>query len=103
MTGNVTALRRPNLEEEVRALHDKLDALSDLIQRVVLPTLPPREYLSIEEAARLTARSPQAVCGWCRTHRIGVKVGKAWRVDRAHLRRLLVDRFGEERLPVGLR
>jgi hypothetical protein len=84
---------------EVVAVREQLDR----IERLLLPASAPRQWLTIEEAAALVARSPQAVTGWCRSYHIGTRIRGRWRVDRGHLRRLLVDRFGENHLPAGLR
>ena len=87
----------------LEAVHAELTSLRELIERLLLPTSPQREWLSVEEAAALTAKSPQCIRGWCRSHRIGSLINGAWRIDRQHLRRYLVARFGEDRLPASLR
>jgi hypothetical protein len=88
------------------SLHDVLDAveqLRGLVERSLSPSSPPREWLSIEEAATLVGRSPQCVRGWCRIYKVGVRVRGQWQVDRRCLRQFLADRFGEARLPAALR
>jgi Helix-turn-helix domain len=84
-------------------LLDEIRVLRTLIEQRIPPAPPAREWLTADEASALALRSPQTITEWCRRYRIGVKVGSAWRVDRAHLRRLLTDRHGEARLPPGLR
>ena len=39
---------------------------------------------------------------WAKTHHLGVFDQRRWKIDRAQLKRYLVDRFGAERLPRGL-
>jgi hypothetical protein len=84
-------------------IQSELAALRELIERRLPAPLPARQWLTIEQATALAGRSPQAVRGWCRTQRIGVLVKGQWQVDRVHLRALLVERFGEHRLPAALR
>ena len=90
----------------LESLDAKLDALSDLIQRVVLPTLPQRSSLSAElsaeQAASLVGRSPQTVRTWCRRHKLGFRSGKEWRIPENDLRAYFVGRFGEAKLPAAL-
>jgi Helix-turn-helix domain len=74
---------------EVVAVHEQLDR----IERLLLPAAAPRPWLTTEEASALVGRSPQAVTGWCRSFHIGTRVRGRWRVDRGHLRRLLIDRL----------
>ena len=84
-------------------LFAELQELRGLIE-ARLPAEPPaRQWLTPAEAGVLALRTPQTVSTWCRRFRIGVRVGGSWRIDRAHLRRLLVDRYGESALPPGLR
>jgi len=89
--------------DAVAVLRGEIAELRAAVAPSAPSSTPPRDYLSVEEAADLVGRSPQCVTGWCRAHRIGVMVHGRWHVDRAHLRRYLVERFGEARLPAGLR
>ncbi len=88
-------------EPTLRDVLVELRLLRGLIEQA-LPAAPPRSWLTVGEAASLAGKSEQALSGWCRRHRIGVKIRNAWRVDREQLRRLLIERFGEDRLPSGL-
>jgi hypothetical protein len=92
------------LRADIAALRTDIANLCALIRQV--PVAPPqaRQCLTIEEASGTALRSPQTIRAWCRgPYRIGTRVKNRWQVDGAQLRRLLIDRFGEARLPHGLR
>ena len=56
--------------------------LRALVERLVLQPVP-REWLSVEEAARLAGRSPQAIRARCRRRGIDVKINNIWHIDRS--------------------
>ncbi len=88
---------------EIAGLRAEVASLRQVIERLVQPTSPPRQWLSTRQAAEMCGRSEQCVRGYCRSYHIGTRVGHHWQVDRTHLRTLLADRYGEDRLPVRLR
>jgi hypothetical protein len=87
------AVRRPALRPRtIDDVYDAVTALRELMERIeqlLLPATPSRQWLSIEETAALTTRTPQAVRRWCRVYDIGVSI-----VDKVRsylfLRRLTV-------------
>jgi hypothetical protein len=95
-------LRHPHTADDIATLHEKIDALTALVQHA-LAIQPPRTWVTVDEAAALSGFTPQCIRGWCRAHRIGVFVRGQWRVDRAQLRAHIVARFGLSRLPPELR
>ena len=88
---------------DLAALRAEIAALRELIEQRLPAPLAPREWLSVEQAAALALRSPQCIRAWCRDRRIGTKVRGVWQIDRAQMRRLVIERFGEGRLPVPMR
>jgi transcriptional regulator with XRE-family HTH domain len=86
-------LRRPINEELNRQNHEL---------RRQLVAEPPRDWLTAEETADLAGVSAATIRNWCRLERIGT-FDKCWKINRAHLRRYLTDRFGAARLPAALR
>lgn len=73
------------------------------LRRIVVAQ-PARQWLTCEEAARLCGRSVHTVRAWCdHPHCIGVRNGRQWQVNRDQLIALLIERFGEDRVPAGLR
>lgn len=69
----------------LESLHDEVVAIRELLEQLVLSPSPERTWVSIDEAAALTNRTPAAVRKRCRVNKIGLKVDGAWRVDRARL------------------
>lgn len=65
-------------------LFEELSRLRELVERLVQPEAQ-RQWLTVDEAALLVHRTPQAVRYRCRSHRIGIKIGRSWRIDRAQL------------------
>jgi hypothetical protein len=97
--GSTAALRA-----DIAALREDIAGLRAAIERVLPMSSPRQEWLSVEEASEAALRSPQTIRTWCRgPYRIGTLVKNRWQVDRAQLRRILADRFGEARLPHNLR
>lgn len=94
---------QPTIGDVLTELRE-LRALIEARLSVPSPVEPP-PYLTADEAAKLALRSPQTITAWCRSADIGGRLtaGGRWRVDRKQLRRFMVERFGEARLPPGLR
>jgi hypothetical protein len=70
----------------LESVHAEIVELRELVERlVVAPPSSERSWLSIDEAAALVNRTPQAVRLRCRINKIGLKVNGVWRVDRARL------------------
>jgi hypothetical protein len=69
----------------LESVHSEIVALRELVEQLVSTPSPERSWLSIEEAAALVNRTPQAVRLRCRVNKIGLKVDGVWRVDRAKL------------------
>ena len=70
----------------LESVHAEIVELRELVEQlVVAPPSSERSWLSIEEAAALVNRTPQAIRARCRTSKIGHKVHGVWRVDRARL------------------
>ncbi len=78
---NVVHIERP---VTIADLADRLDALHRLIEER-LPAASQRELLTVEQAALLVHRSPQAIRHRCRRRLIGTKVRGQWFIDRASL------------------
>jgi hypothetical protein len=57
----------------------------EMIERLVAQPQPVREWVTVDEAAALVHRTPQAIRARCRSRRIGIKIGRSWRIDRAQL------------------
>lgn len=85
-------------------VHAELAGMRTLLEKALSAT-PGRQWLTIEKAAALAGRTPQCIRGWCGTESIGTMVRGKWQVDKAGLRRVLLDRLDgdETRLPAGLR
>ncbi len=93
-----------DLRAEIVALRRDVAELRELLEQRVPAPQPVQEWLTVDEASDAASRSPQTIRAWCRgPYRIGTRVKNRWRIDRAHLRLFLVDRFGAGRLPNGLR
>jgi chorismate mutase len=92
-------------ETQFAALRADIAELRELIERILLPLLQaiPRERLTVAEAAAAALRTEQTITRWCRQDRIGTLVHGRWSVDKAHLKQLMIDRFGASHLPPGLR
>jgi hypothetical protein len=92
-----------DLRADIAALRADMAGLRSLIEKA-LQTTPARQWLSVEESAKLAEKTEQCVRGWCAVYRIGVQVKGRWQVDRAGLRRVVLDRLdgNESRLPPGL-
>ena len=86
------------------ALRADIAELRELIVRA-LPSLraPPRQRLTVTEAAALALRSEQTITSWCRHHGIGNKVSGRWLIDKSHLKALWIQLYGTSHLPSGLR
>jgi hypothetical protein len=70
----------------LESVHAEIVELRELVERlVVAPPSSEPSWLSIDEAAALVNRTPQAVRLRCRINKIGLKVNGVWRVDRARL------------------
>jgi hypothetical protein len=68
----------------LESVHAEIVALRELVEQLVSAPSE-RTWLSIEEAAALVNRTPQAVRLRCRVNKIGHKLNGVWRVDRAKL------------------
>jgi hypothetical protein len=62
-----------------------------------------RTWLTPNEAATLCGRTSQTIRLWCKGSHIGIFDGVRWRVSRDQLKSYLIDRFGKDLLPIGLR
>ena len=87
---------------EIAAMRAEFAELRQLIERA-LTIVPPRTWLTVEEAASLSNFSKQTIRAWCRLYRIGTCVRGEWRIVRSQLRAHIVVRFGLTRLPTELR
>jgi len=87
MKDRAASVIRPSVDvgRALEALDAKVDRLIALVEQAVSAPLPERTWLSIDEAAALINRTPQAVRLRCRVNRIGQKVNGEWRVDRGRL------------------
>jgi hypothetical protein len=78
---NVVPFDRPiTLADLARAIED----LRALVEQMVVQPQPTREWLTIEQAAALVHRSPQAIRLRCRNG-LGVKIAGKWRISRDQL------------------
>jgi hypothetical protein len=93
-----------DLQAELVALRADVGHMRAMLEKA-LQAVPPRTWLTVEEASALADRTPQTVRAWCGTEAIGTMVKGRWQVDRAGLRRVLLDRCDgdEAKLPEGLR
>lgn len=97
--GSTAALRA-----DIAAVRTDIANLRSLIERALLAPPQARQWMSVEEASDAALRTRQTIRAWCRgPYRIGTRVKNRWQVDRAQLRQCLIERFGEPRLPPGLR
>jgi hypothetical protein len=87
---------------EIAALREQFERLAALIEERLPPEPMGCEWMTVEEASAAALRAPQTITTWCRRFGVGVLTDGRWRVDRAHLRRLMINRHGEGRLPPGL-
>jgi hypothetical protein len=71
-------------ERTLEHLFTELAAVRALLERLVVQPQPAREWLTIEQAASLLGRSPQAVRFRCRRG-LGVKISGKWRISRDQL------------------
>ncbi len=78
-----------------------LDEFAELRRQLI--SEPPREWLTVREAAELCGRTPQCVRSWCRSERLGVFDKGVWKITRHQLRQFVIDRLGEDRIPAALR
>ena len=88
MKHHATNVARPSVDvgRALEALRMEVAELRALIEQLVVSPPPPeRTWLSIDEAAALVNRTPQAVRLRCRVNKIGHKLNGEWRVDRARL------------------
>ena len=88
MKDRAAGVPRPSIDVgcELAAMRAEIAALRELVEQLVVSPPPPeRDWLSIDQAAELVNRTPQAVRARCRANRIGHKVQGVWRVDRARL------------------
>jgi hypothetical protein len=76
----------------------------DDLKRLVVSE-PPREWLTVSQAAQQSGYSEVSIRYWCKNFHVGTRdrPGGPWKVHRKHLIRFLVDRFGPDRIPAGLR
>jgi hypothetical protein len=88
MKDRAASAPRPSVDVgcELAAMNAKIDKLTALVEQLVVsPPSPERDWLSIDQAAELVGRTPQAVRLRCRVNKIGHKLNGEWRVDRARL------------------
>jgi hypothetical protein len=64
---------------------EELKRLRELVEQLVLARSDSRQWLTVDEAATLLHRTPQAVRFRCRQG-LGVKVQGQWRIRRDQLR-----------------
>jgi hypothetical protein len=96
-TNNTALILISALETRIRALE-----VADRELRALLVSAPSAAWLTVAEVALLTGRSERAVRGWGR--QIGRRDDRgAWQFEHGRLREFLIDRYGEARLPGGLR
>jgi hypothetical protein len=88
--------------DDIANVRADIASLRSLIEQA-LTIMPPRTSLTVAEASVLALRCEQTITGWCRHDHIGTLVRGRWAVDKAQLKNLLIDRYGEARLPPGLR
>ena len=70
--------------DEVRQVRANLEAMQEQLDRFVAQPQPERTWLTIEEAAALLHRTPQAIRFRCRRG-LGVKIAGKWRISREQL------------------
>jgi hypothetical protein len=76
----VTLPGRHTLDE----IFDEIVAVRTLLERLIDRPSPPQEWLTIQQAAALLHRTPQAIRFRCRRG-LGVKVQGKWRISRDQL------------------
>jgi len=86
-TGAVRSRTLDDVFAELAATNAKIDRLTALVEQTVVspPPSPEQGWVSVEQAAALIGRTPQAVRKRCRSNKIGLKIDGAWRVDPARL------------------
>jgi hypothetical protein len=85
-----------------RVMHDLTTLRAAFDEKKTKQSKP--QLLTTAEAATLAGvGNQQTIRNWCRTYGIGIRVRDRWQVDRALLRQLLIERYGVEHLPPGLR
>jgi hypothetical protein len=80
MSNHALALPPESLAAKLDRLAAEVADMRALLERA-LHAVPPRTWLSIEEASALAGRTPQCVRGWCGTEAIGTMVKGRWQVD----------------------
>ena len=97
LEAKVQFLMTANTFNQIEAVRE----IEDLRREV--EAAPPREWLTVGEAASLVGYSEHAVRGWCKRDRIGVLNKRVWQINRELLVHFYENRFGADRLPAGLR
>jgi len=93
-----------NLFNQTETIRESTELKRELDElRHVVVAEPPREWLTVDEAAALVGRSTVTVRSWCKNDHIGTFYKRVWRINKALLHQFYVARFGEDRLPAGLR
>lgn len=88
MRDRTTSVIQPSVDvgRVLEVMSAKIDRLTALVEQLVVsPPSPEQSWVSVDEAATLISRTPQAVRKRCRANKIGLKVDGAWRVNRARL------------------
>jgi hypothetical protein len=84
---HAASVTRPSVDVgcALEAMRAEIAELRALIEQPVVSPPSERGWVSVDEAAVLIRRSPQAVRKRGRVNKIGLKVNGEWRVDRARL------------------
>lgn len=77
---NIIELPAPSVT--LADLATELRSVRELLEQLVSQPQP-RTWVTIDEAAALLHRTPQAIRARCRSRRIGIKIGRSWRIDKA--------------------
>jgi Helix-turn-helix domain len=76
--------------------NDALPPLAGFIDaeqvRNMVAVIVPRDWIGIEEAAEIARRSSERVRQWCRSGKLGRRVGGKWMMGRGELEEFLGDR-----------